>query len=85
MLGILGMREARRRDSRSATATELVRGWTNRVSDASPRPIRAYVRIVIPLVAAMVVLVLGLVIVAAAVVLLEWLIGPPTVTLVLHS
>jgi hypothetical protein len=78
------MGEAKRRDGRSPTATELVRGWIYHVSDASPRPIRTYVRIVLPLVAAMVVLLLGLLIVAAVVVLLEWLIWPPSITLVLH-
>jgi hypothetical protein len=56
---------------------EWVRGWTNRLLDAYPRPLRPYVRLTLQLVAA-------LLIVAGLVSLVGWLIGPPSVMLVHH-
>ena len=79
------MGEAKRRGSARPTAIELARGWTNRVLDLYPRPIRPYVRLSLQLSAAIVVLMVGLLIVAGLVNFLEWLIGPPSVTFVLVS
>jgi len=63
---------------------EWVRGMTNHVFDAYPRPIRPYVRLSLQLVAAMIILIAVLLIVAGLVSLTEWLIGPPSVMLVRH-
>ena len=51
-----------------------MRRWTNRFLDAYPRPIRPYARLSLQLIAAMVVLIAGLLLVAGFVSLMEWLI-----------
>lgn len=60
---------------------ERVRGWTNRLLDTYPRPIRPYVRLTLQLIAAMVILFAILLLVASLVSLIEWMIGPPRVML----
>ena len=63
---------------------EWVRGLTNRVFDAYPRPIKPYVRLSLQLVVAMAILFAVLLIVAGLVSLIEWLIGPTSVNLAHH-
>ena len=71
------MGEAKRRGSAPPTAIELARRWTNRMLDVYPRPMRAYVRLSLQLIAAIVLLSAGLLIVAGLVTFIEWLMGPP--------
>ncbi len=79
--GQLELGEAKRRKSSPPTPMEVARRWTNRVLDAYPRPLRPYVRLSLQLFAAMLILFAGLLIVAALVSLVEWLLGPPSVLL----
>jgi hypothetical protein len=60
---------------------ERVRGWTNHLLDAYPRPIRPYVRLTLQVVVAMVILFAIFLLVASLVSLIEWMIGPPRVML----
>jgi hypothetical protein len=59
----------------------LARRWTNRFFDVYPPPIRRYARLSLQFIAAIVILLVGVLIVAGLVSFLEWLIGPPTFTL----
>jgi hypothetical protein len=61
---------------------ERVRGWTNRLLDAYPRPINPYVRLWLQLFVAIAIILAVLLIVAGLVRLIEWLIGPPSIMLV---
>jgi hypothetical protein len=69
--------------SRPPKAIDLARRWTNRALEAYPRPIRAYARLSLQFIAAIVVLLVGLLIVAGLVSSLEWLMGPPSMALTL--
>lgn len=63
---------------------EWVRGLTDRVFDAYPRPIRPYVRLGLQLVVAMIIVFVILLLVSGLVSLIEWLIGPPSLILAHH-
>jgi hypothetical protein len=60
---------------------ERVRGWTNRLLDAYPRPIDPYVRLWLQLFVALAIILAALLIAAGLVRLIEWLVGPPSITL----
>jgi hypothetical protein len=72
--------EAGRRESTPPSAIELARRWMNRTLDVYPGPMTAYVRLSLQLIAAIALLAIGLLIVAALVSFIEWLMGPPLST-----